>query len=203
MEATKDEFYNIVIHLVGLIANVLCVYWIVCNRPIFYTNKYLFLLIYLIVQCLTFTGSIVYHSLNKTEYFLLFRILDKGFIYVLIGATLAPFLKTSGLDTFWYSTTLGVLATCCLLTCVLVSRGFDTLSFAPYIGAGVFSLFLCLKILPYISSQLSIKYLFYGGIIYCLGVGSYLLKNFKYHHEVWHVLASIGSFILLYAIMLL
>lgn len=136
---------------------------------------------FILFQC-----SVLYHALTNEAAKKVFQKIDHSAIYVLIAGTYTPILiltlphpySIAFLAVIWYLAIAGIVFSCISLKSKYIATGL-------YLIMGWMSVFLMYFIWTN-GSQLTVYYLFAGGIVYSIGAILYLLK-LKYMHCVWHL----------------
>lgn len=156
--------------------------------------------VFVISIFLMFMSSTLYHSMDpKSKHKRVLKILDHIFIYFAIAGTYTPIaLYVIG---GWQ----GIVIICIQWAVVLfgifykslMKNSIPKLSLAIYLIMG-WTIILFFPLFIAKANAILIWLIAAGGVLYTIGAVFYALRNFKYHHMVWHIfinLAAITHFI--------
>lgn len=198
----KEEIFNGVTHGIGTLlsvaALVLLLVHAVGKGDIWHIVSYS---IYGSTLILLYLCSTLYHSFTKEKIKNLFARFDHAAIFLLIAGTYTPFLLTVLRGTLGW-TLFGIIWGVALFGVVIRSiylTRFRNLMVALYLAMGwmfVVAVGPMMRKLP----QLSIVFLFLGGIFYSVGVVFYVKRNMKYAHGIWHLFVLAGSIMHFFAV---
>jgi len=198
----KEEIFNSVTHGIGTLlsiaALVLLVVHAVGKGDIWQIVSYT---IYGSSLVLLYLCSTLYHSFTNEKIKNLFARFDHAAIFLLIAGTYTPFLLTVLRGTLGW-TLFGIIWGVALFGVVIRSiylTRFRKLMVALYLAMGwmfVVAVGPMMRNLP----QLSIIFLFLGGIFYSVGVVFYVKRNLKYGHGIWHLFVLAGSVMHFFAV---
>jgi hemolysin III len=200
--SVKEEIFNSVTHGIGTLlsiaALVLLVVQAVGKGDVWHIVSYT---IYGSSLVLLYLCSTLYHSFTKEKIKNLFARFDHAAIFLLIAGTYTPFLLTVLRGTLGW-TLFGIIWGVALVGVVIRSiylTRFRNLMVALYLAMGwmfVVAVGPMMRNLP----QLSIIFLFLGGIFYSVGVVFYMWRNLKYGHGIWHLFVLAGSIMHFFAV---
>lgn len=143
---------------------------------------------------LLYLSSTLYHSFTKAKVKNIFARFDHAAIFLLIAGTYTPFLLTAIRGVLGW-TLFGIIWSVAIAGVVIRSiylTRFRKLMVGLYLAMGwmfVVAIGPMLKNLP----EISILFLFLGGIMYSIGVVFYVWRNLKYGHGIWHLFVLAGS----------
>ncbi len=199
----KEEIFNSITHGVGVLLSIAALVilvvlavgkgntWHVVSFSIFGST-----------MVLLYLASTLYHSFTKERIKNLFARFDHAAIFLLIAGTYTPFLLTILRGTLgWtlFGIIWGVAIAGVVIRSIYLTR-FRKLMVALYVGMGwmfVVAVGPLIKNLP----QISIIFLFLGGIFYSVGVVFYMWRNLKYGHGIWHLFVLAGSIMHFFAVL--
>jgi len=198
-----EEIFNSITHGIGVLlsiaALVLLVVHAVGKGDVWHVVSYT---IYGSSMVLLYLSSTLYHSFTNEKIKNLFARFDHAAIFLLIAGTYTPFLLTVLRGTLgWtlFGIIWGVAITGVVIRSIYLTR-FRKLMVALYLAMGwmfVVAVGPMMRNLP----QLSIIFLFLGGIFYSAGVVFYMWRNLKYGHGIWHLFVLAGSIMHFFAVM--
>jgi hemolysin III len=198
----REEVFNSVTHGIGVLlsiaALVLLVITAVGKGNTWHVVSFS---IYGGTMVLLYLSSTLYHSFTKERIKNLFARFDHAAIFLLIAGTYTPFLLTALRGTFgWvlFGIIWGVALVGVVIRSIYLTR-FRKLMVAMYLVMGwmfVVAVGPMIKNLP----QISIIFLFLGGIFYSVGVIFYVKRNIKYGHGIWHLFVLAGSIMHFFAV---
>jgi len=198
-----EEIFNSITHGIGVLlsiaALVLLVVHAVGKGDVWHIVSYT---IYGSSMVLLYLSSTLYHSFTKGKVKNLFARFDHAAIFLLIAGTYTPFLLTVLRGTLgWtlFGIIWGVAIAGVVIRSIYLTR-FRKLMVALYLAMGwmfVVAVGPMMRNLP----QLSIIFLFLGGIFYSAGVVFYMWRNLKYGHGIWHLFVLAGSIMHFFAVM--
>ena len=151
-------------------------------------------IVFLLSSTWTFFTSTKYHYVTGDNEKWFWKRMDHIAIYGMIAGTYTPFL----IYYLWNSSgqRLLIFVWCIFLAGVIfkmfTAGRFKILSTVLYVLMG-FSILLVAD--PFFSLLPSdvMRYLIIGGAFYLIGAIFYLLKNWKYHHPIWHLFVIAGA----------
>jgi hemolysin III len=198
----REEVFNSVTHGIGVLlsiaALVLLVITAVGKGNTWHVVSFS---IYGGTMVLLYLSSTLYHSFTKERIKNLFARFDHAAIFLLIAGTYTPFLLTALRGTFgWvlFGIIWGVALVGVVIRSIYLTR-FRKLMVAMYLVMGwmfVVAVGPMIKNLP----QISMIFLFLGGIFYSVGVIFYVKRNIKYGHGIWHLFVLAGSIMHFFAV---
>ena len=198
----KEEIFNSITHGIGTLlsvaALVLLVVHAVGKGDAWHIVSYS---VYGSSLVLLYLCSTLYHSFTKEKIKNLFARFDHAAIFLLIAGTYTPFLLTVLRGTLGW-TLFGIIwgvALFGVVICSIYLTRFRKLMVALYLAMGwmfVVAVGPMMRNLP----QLSIIFLFLGGIFYSVGVIFYAKRNLKYGHGIWHLFVLAGSIMHFFAV---
>jgi hemolysin III len=191
----KEEIFNSITHGIGVLLSVAALVilvvlavgkgntWHVVSFSIFGGT-----------MVLLYLTSTLYHSFTKEKVKNLFARFDHAAIFLLIAGTYTPFLLTALRGTFgWvlFGIVWGVAVVGIVIRSIYLTR-FRKLMVVMYLVMGwmfVVAVGPMIKNLP----QISLIFLFLGGMFYSVGVIFYAKRNLIYGHGIWHLFVLAGS----------
>lgn len=198
----KEEIFNSITHGIGTLlsiaALVILVFLAVDKGDPWHVVSYS---IYGTTLILLYLSSTLYHSFTKEKLKNLFARFDHAAIFLLIAGTYTPFLLTVLRGTLgWvlFGIIWGVALVGIIIRSIYLTR-FRKLMVGLYLAMGW--LFV-VAVGPMIKnlSELSIFFLFGGGILYSVGVIFYVKRNLIYGHGIWHLFVLGGSIMHFFAV---
>ncbi len=155
-------------------------------------------LIFSISMIMLYSMSTLYHSFERTKLKTIFRRLDHAAIYLLIAASIIPFLLIA------VNSTKGLIGIILISSAALLGIIFKMINceknhrvhIVLYLMLGWSIMFFASDVKEY--SSVTFIFLLAGGVVYTLGAAIYALAKFKYSHLIWHIFVVVGS--LLHAI---
>jgi hemolysin III len=142
-----------------------------------------------------YAASTLSHSATKPRYRRLFRILDQGFIYLLIVGTFTP-LALEYLRGSWWWLLLAGMWTVALVGCVskvLFSHRIDAVTVWSYILLGWLPILPGRAYLELVPAA-ALWWVLAGGLCYTLGTVFLVLDVRRLHfHAIWHLSVLAGS----------
>jgi len=144
-----------------------------------------------------YSVSTLYHSFSKPKLKFIFQKLDHISIYLLIAGTYTPFALVTLYESKGISILIAewILALLGIILELKIKKRIKVLQLSIYLLMG----WLITTDLTFLQTNLSaagVFWLFFGGIIYTLGVVFYVLdgkKILKHSHGIWHLFVLIGS----------
>jgi len=198
----KEEIFNSITHGIGTLlsiaALVMLIVFAVMKGDAWHVVSFT---IYGSTLVLLYLCSTLYHTFTKEKLKNLFARFDHAAIFLLIAGTYTPFLLTVLRGTLGW-TLFGIIWGVALVGVVIRSiylTRFRNLMVALYLAMGwmfVVAVGPMMRNLP----QLSIIFLFLGGIFYSVGVVFYMWRNLKYGHGIWHLFVLAGSIMHFFAV---
>lgn len=143
---------------------------------------------------LLYLASSAYHSCRHPELRRRFKMLDHCAIYLLIAGTYTPFLLVNMRDTVgWVMfAAIWLLALGGIALKLIYGHRLKLLRVGIYIGMGWLILFAATDLAAAVS-DLALKLIIAGGIVYTGGVVFYLAERIPYNHAIWHLFVLAGS----------
>jgi channel protein, hemolysin III family len=194
----REEFWNIVTHVIGGICSILGMFILVIINT---THENKMNNLSLIIYCLSLIMLYSCSSLLHFAYYRdiddkkkkRFRILDHSAIYVLIAGSYTPYLTymLSGVELIlWLVLIWGVAISGVIFQMFFIGK-FNHLSTILYIIMGWLVIFLGRRL--YTSfSPFAFWLLLSGGILFTVGALFYSLKK-PFMHVVWHIFVMLGT----------
>jgi hemolysin III len=151
------------------------------------------------VYALTLVGvycfSTLSHSFSSPSAKRLFRVLDQGFIYLLIVGTYTPFALAHLRNTWWWLF-LGFVWACALIgfiSKVGFAHRVEAVSVWLYVALGWMLVIPARTLLELVSAS-CVWWMLAGGVCYTAGT-LFLLNDQRrpYYHAVWHTFVIAGS----------
>lgn len=200
--STKEEIFNSITHGIGTLLSVAALVTLVIFAVIKGDAWHIVsFTIYGSTLVLLYLSSTLYHSFTKERIKNLFARFDHAAIFLLIAGTYTPFLLTVLRGTFgWvlFGIIWGVALAGVVIRSIYLTR-FRKLMVGLYLAMGwmfVVAVGPMIKNLP----QMSMIFLFLGGIFYSVGVVFYMWRNLKYGHGIWHLFVLAGSIMHFFAV---
>lgn len=200
--SAREEIFNSITHGIGTLLSVAAlvtlVVFAVMKGDTWHVVSFT---IYGSTLVLLYLCSTLYHTFTKEKLKNLFARFDHAAIFLLIAGTYTPFLLTVLRGTLGW-TLFGIIWGVALVGVVIRSiylTRFRNLMVALYLAMGwmfVVAVGPMIRNLP----QLSIIFLFLGGIFYSVGVVFYMWRNLKYGHGIWHLFVLAGSIMHFFAV---
>ena len=138
--------------------------------------------------------STLYHALTPYGAKKVFAVFDHASIYLLIAGTYTPFCL-GPIRGPWGWTIFGVIWGLAILGITFYSifgSRMRILSAFTYVLMGWLVVIVYRPIITSVP-EITVKFLFYGGIAYTIGVIFYALKKIKWTHSIWHIFVLAGS----------
>lgn len=198
----KGEAGNVITHLISVILSLIWLGSLIVLAWNDTANIFWGCVLYCLMLTLTFSASVVYHATSHPPLKRMLRVADHIAIFVLIAVTHTTTMLVIPGVTFkpwlflyiWIGVAAGIL-----LHYRLWIDAWDWscefLSLCLYIFLGLLG-FPVVGWDNLLNPQWPITLLFVGGATYLLGVVFYGLegrKVFRYGHEVWHVISTLGA----------
>lgn len=194
-----EEIFNSVTHGIGaglsIAALVLLIVRAVFNAPEGETGFYVtgFTLFGASLFVL-YIMSTLYHALTPYGAKKVFAVFDHASIYLLIAGTYTPFCL-GPIRGPWGWSIFGVIWGLAILGITFYSifgSRMRILSAFTYVLMGWLVVIVYRPIITSVP-EITVKFLFYGGIAYTIGVIFYALKKIKWTHSIWHIFVLAGS----------
>ncbi|MFZ4545340.1 MAG: PAQR family membrane homeostasis protein TrhA [Saprospiraceae bacterium] len=138
--------------------------------------------------------STLYHAIQIPSIKRKLNISDHMSIFLLIGGTYAPFVHqyTDDQTASIFLTTQWVIIVAGMILKVFFTEKYEWASLFLYVFLGLMIVFL---IEPFSKNMhfAVFKWIFAGGISYCIGVFFYRWDKQKYAHTIWHLFVLGGS----------
>lgn len=190
-----EEKWNYSTHLIGAIAVVLGLFYLLENDT--HSTKYstLAIVIYSFCQFAMFLSSALYHYVPNFDIKSKLRILDHSCIFLSIAGTYTPVClislnQGSGnwvLIFIWSIVIIGIVLK------LFFTGKYQLLSVTVYVLMGLLIVIDLSSLLEKVG-QLGIMYLALGGLSYLVGVLFYAaLRKMKFHHVIWHFFVLLGQ----------
>lgn len=150
---------------------------------------------------LLYLFSTLYHSITHRAAKSVFARMDHAAIFILIAGTYTPFMLTA-LRSWWGWIMFGFIWGMAILGVVIRSiylERFRILSTVMYAVMG-WSFLLAYSQITSRMPALSIRFLFYGGLAYTVGIFFYAWKKWPTAHSIWHLFVIAGSLLHFFAV---
>ena len=193
--SVKEEIFNSITHGIGTLLSIAALVSLVILAVVKGNAWHVVsFTIYGSTLVLLYLASTLYHSFTKEKIKNLFARFDHAAIFLLIAGTYTPFLLTVLRGTFgWvlFGIIWGVALAGVVIRSIYLTR-FRKLMVGLYLAMGWM---FVVAVGPMINNlpELSIIFLFLGGICYSVGVVFYVKRNLKYGHGIWHLFVLAGS----------
>ncbi len=197
--STEEEIFNSITHGIGaglaVAALVLLIVRAVIYAPAGSTASYVVSwTIFGATLVILYMMSTLYHALTPPRAKYIFKIFDHCAIYLLIAGTYTPFcLASLNGVTGW--TLFGIIWGLAIIGIIMYSAFANKvriLSLITYIAMGWLIVF-AYKPMKEVLPNISLMFLFAGGLAYTVGVIFYSMKKVKWMHPVWHLFVLAGS----------
>lgn len=145
--------------------------------------------------------STLYHALTPYGAKKVFAVFDHASIYLLIAGTYTPFCL-GPIRGPWGWSIFGVIWGLAILGITFYSifgSRMRILSAFTYVLMGWLVVIVYKPIITSVP-EITVKFLFYGGLSYTIGVIFYALKKIKWTHSVWHIFVLAGSILHFFSI---
>lgn len=192
----EEEFVNTVTHGIGLLLSIAGAV-VLINRVLSQGNAWR------VIGCSVFAAALIAvyaastlsHALAKPRFRRVFRILDQGFIYLLIVGTYTPFaleyLRTGWWWLFFVLMWAGGVGG--FLSKILFSHRVDAVTIWSYVLLGWMPLVLAPAYMEFVPSA-ALWWVFIGGLCYTIGTVFLVLDYRRLHfHAIWHLFVMAGS----------
>ena len=208
-----EEIANAVTHGIGAILAVAClVVGVVFAsvRPWHDVWNIVSVSIYGATMVLLYLFSTLYHALNRPKTKAVFNYFDHCSIYLLIAGSYTPFCLSAirvyspawGWSIFgveWALAAVGIVFQCLFINRYVALSNLTYLAMGWVVLVAVYPLWKAMGAVP-------VFWVGVGGLLYCLGVVFYAMKNTKWMHVVWHLFVLAGTlvqyFVILFCIVL-
>ncbi len=187
----RDEILASVSHGVGFLAAVIATILMVIQAN--GSSRALWAaLIYGLTMCAVFGGSSLYHWLEPSTSKRVMRLIDHSSIYMLIAGTYTPYTLAMGgggdvmLIAIWSLCIIGLI-----LNFVLWDR-LVLLHIGIYLLMGWMVVFFWRDLVATAPID-QIRWMFFGGGFYTLGVFFYMFKKLPLTHFYWHLFVICGA----------
>ena len=142
-----------------------------------------------------YAASALSHGISSPQPRRWFRILDQGFIYLLIVGTYTPFSLVY-LRTGWWWAFFGsmwVIALCGVVAKLLFVHRIDTATVWSYLMLGWMPAIPAAQLIGTLPT-VALWWMLAGGLSYSLGTLFFIRDNPRFHcHAIWHVMVLVGS----------
>jgi hemolysin III len=189
-----EEIANAVSHGMGLLAALVATPFLVSSAARHGTSAIVGTSVFGATLILLYTTSTLYHALARNRAKEVFRILDRGAVYLLIAGTYTPF--TLGvLRGAWGWTLFGLIWSLAALGIVLTAVGgtrYPRISTGVYLGMG-WLIVIAVRPLWLHVPLAGLLWLVAGGLAYTAGTAFFAADRLPYGHFVWHLFVLAGS----------
>lgn len=191
----KEEIFNVVSHLSGLILSIAGLALLVTFASI-YGNAWhiVSFSIFGSSMVVLYLASTLYHSVRKKNLRRKLNIFDHSAIYVLIAGTYTPYcLVTLNGTLGWvlFGIVWGLALAGIGLKFFYTGR-YDRLSTIAYVLMGWVGVFAAKPLMENLQ-HIPMTFLVIGGLSYTIGAVFYSLKKLPYNHAIFHVWVLIGT----------
>ena len=195
-QSQTEEWINTLTHGLGLVlslggALVLCSQAVICENGILVFGS----ITYSISLILVYLSSTLSHAIQNQTWRFRWRVLDQGFIYLLIAGSYTGFsLPLLSVERNRYLLMMvWVLALVCFFHRTVIRAQSDKSGTVSYLALGwvpIFTFYGSVALLP----PAAIFWLIAGGLCYSGGVVFLLFdQRVRYFHAIWHLLVILGS----------
>lgn len=194
-QSQKEEFYNVLTHVLGLIFSVVGFWYLQFKIDHHYPLAYPVVWIYCSSMFLLFLSSSLYHYVRKPQLKKTFRVFDHISIYLLIAGTYTPIALTvlqesKGELLFILVWSIAVIGTILKL---FFTGKFEKTSLLLYLVMG-WLIVIDIKAVIELMSFYQLLFISLGGFFYTVGAVFYAKEKWKYNHVIWHVFVLFGCF---------
>lgn len=192
--SVSEEVLNSISHALGVLFSIFAIIFLIFKYS-YDLKSSVCMLIYGITLFVLYIGSTLYHSFKVSKFKGILRKFDHCSIFLLIAGTYTPicgvYLNSLAsnivLISVWVMALLGIIIN------IIDINKFSKISFVLYILMGWSVAFISKSVFESISTNQLLMLLF-GGILYTLGAGLYLIgKKIRYIHSIWHLFVLGGS----------
>lgn len=191
----KEEIFNVISHLVGLILSVAGLALLVTFASIYGTVWHIVSFsIFGSTMVVLYLASTLYHSARRKTLRKRLNVFDHSAIYLLIAGTYTPYcLVTLNGTTGWilFGITWGLAVVGVILKLFFTGR-YDKLSTVSYVLMGWVAIFAAKPLIEHLHNG-GLIYLLLGGICYTIGALFYAMNRWKYNHAIFHVWVLLGT----------
>lgn len=197
-----EEIVNSITHGLGVLLSISALVLLVVRAVLYGTIWHIVsFAVFGVTLIILYLFSTLYHSMTHRATKSVFARMDHAAIFLLIAGTYTPFMLTS-LRGVWGWSFFGVIWGMALLGVVLRSiylTRFKILSTVMYAVMGWSFIIAYKAIIAHVPS-FSVRFLFYGGLAYTVGILFYLWKKQPYAHSIWHLFVIAGSVLHFFAV---
>lgn len=189
-----EEFANTVTHGLGLAMSLVAGAALLQSLSSLTAGVSIGCALYVASLVGVYCASFLSHAVQAPRPKRLFRILDQGFIYLLITGTYTPY-ALAYLAPGWWPLTAAMWAIALLgfASKVLLRHRIDAVSLVLYLALGWLPV-ICAKALVESAPWGCVWCIVAGGLAYSLGTVFLTLDGrYRYFHAIWHVLVMVGS----------
>ncbi len=191
----KEERINIITHLVGFIASIVGLVFLIIYAIMFGDYRHITSFTIFGVSMITlYLASTLYHSAKKPKSRMRLKIFDHSAIYLLIAGSYTPFAMVT-LEGAWSWAVLSViwgLAIIGIIVKLYHTGKFKTLSTLSYVLMGWVVVFAGKPLVENLSTN-GLKWLIWGGASYLIGAVFYSIKKLPYKHAIFHCFVLVGT----------
>jgi len=193
-QTAREELANSVSHGVGLLAAIAVTPVLVVSAAHAGSAKAIVgVSVFALSMILLYLASTLYHALPEGRAKRVFRAIDHGAIFLLIGGTYTPF-TLAVLPAGWGWSLFGVVWGLSAVGLALESfaKPHPVVKVVLYIALGWIILIAIGPVRENLPAS-GIRLLLAGGFAYTLGVVFYAAKRTRYAHFVWHLFVLAGT----------
>ncbi len=193
--STKEEFYNVLTHAVGLLASCIAFPFLVAKSYAYEGIWYqLSFIIYGISLIALYAASTFYHKATNPVKRKRLKVFDHAAIFMLIAGSYTPFcLVALQSDLGWR---MFVIVWSFALVGIIFKLFFTGklkhVSTVMYVLMGWLVVFFISPLLDSLSAE-GANNLIAGGVFYTIGAVLYSIKKIPYNHAIFHVFVLLGS----------
>lgn len=193
----EEEFANTFTHAIAVVLSIPMLHQLI-QKGKSYQDEYAYYgyLIFGVCTLVLYSASTLYHGWPKTKVKIFLRYFDHCSVYIMIAGSFSVFdLVTLSHDPVGiksFKMVWGIAITGIIAKLFFFSQTFKYTSFF-YLAMGWFLAYPMSKMYHCLSS-IAIKYVFYGGIAYSVGVLFFLWESLKYHHAIFHCFLLLGTY---------
>ena len=193
-QSAAEELANSITHGLGLVLSLLGAALLVpqaSQRP---GAIGLGCLVYVSTLVAVYGASFLSHAVQTPIWRQRFRMLDQGFIYLLIAGTYTPYaLAYLGPEWTLLSAAMWSIALLGFVSKVFARHRIDSVSLGLYLVLGWLPVVAARPLVEQVPVE-ALWWIVTGGLAYTLGTVFLQLDNrYRYFHAVWHVLVIAGS----------
>lgn len=191
----KEEFLNVITHLIGLILSVAGLILLIVFSSI-YGNAWhiVSFTIFGSSMVLLYLASTLYHAAGKKSLRKKLNVFDHAAIYVLIAGTYTPYclVALNGvIGWILFGITWGIALIGIVLKIFFTGK-YDRISTISYVLMGWLAVIAAKSLYNNLQTE-ALVYLILGGISYTIGALIFAIPKLPYNHAIFHVFVLVGT----------